>query len=81
MHYIIETYHRPEIASARDAALLAEARAFGVRGGDGIKSSNLYFLEGELSEKDIDKLDAALFSEPVCEISGWRRLGDEGART
>ncbi|MDP6792418.1 MAG: AIR synthase related protein, partial [Anaerolineales bacterium] len=81
MRYIVETHLRPEIASTHDAELLAEARALGVSGGDGIQSSKLYFLEGELSESDIEKLDVALFRESVCEISGWRRLGDEAARS
>ncbi len=78
MRYKVETHPLPEIASARDAALLSEARALGVSGGDEIRASKLYFLEGDLSEADIERLDAELFREPVSETCLWRRVGDDG---
>src|SRR5512142_2902063 len=55
----------------RSAALLADARALGFGQLKLITCSDLYFIEGQLSEADCQRLALELLTDPVSQHAEW----------
>ncbi|HLF00454.1 MAG TPA: phosphoribosylformylglycinamidine synthase subunit PurS, partial [Anaerolineales bacterium] len=58
----------------RDAGLLADARALGLNRLTSIQCSELYFIEGCLTEPNLKRLAAELLSDPIAQASDWRSV-------
>lgn len=58
----------------RDAGLLADAHALGLTRVASIQCSELYFVEGCLTEPDLKRLAAELLGDPVAQASEWRSV-------
>jgi phosphoribosylformylglycinamidine synthase subunit PurSL len=58
----------------REAGLLADAHALGLQRVSTIQTSELFFIEGDLTEPDLQRLAAELLSDPVTQTSEWRSV-------
>jgi phosphoribosylformylglycinamidine synthase len=65
---------RPGVADARGEALRAEVLALGIPGIEAVSVSDLYFVEGELGDDDLELLTERLLVDPVLEQARWRWL-------
>ncbi len=70
VHTLIVT----EKVNPHDGGLLADAHALGITRLSAIQSSQLYFIEGNLTEPDLKRLGAELLSDPVAQTSEWRSV-------
>ncbi|MCG3129092.1 MAG: Phosphoribosylformylglycinamidine synthase subunit PurL [Phycisphaerae bacterium] len=59
-----------------DASLIAELQEAGLSGITGGWRSRLYFLEGELTRADAERIAAALLADPVTETFGVIGMGE-----
>ncbi len=62
----------------RNAGLLVDAHALGLDLVTDIQCRDLYFVEGDLAEPDLQRLAAELLSDPVAQTAQWRGV-DGGA--
>jgi phosphoribosylformylglycinamidine synthase len=63
----------------RSAAYLADAHALGLTSVCGLRCHDLYFIEGELSEVDLQRLAVELLSDPVTQDYEFTCLTDQAA--
>lgn len=70
-HTLIVRYQN---AHPRSAGLLADAQALGLKRVERIICEELYFVEGNLTEPDLQCLAAELLSDPVAQTFEWRSV-------
>ncbi len=63
-----------QVDDPRSAALLGDARALGFEQLKLITCSDLYFIEGQLSEAECNQLALDLLIDPVAQTAEWRPL-------
>jgi phosphoribosylformylglycinamidine (FGAM) synthase PurS component len=63
----------------RSAAYLADAHALGLTSVSGLRCHDLYFIEGQLSEADLERLAVELLSDPVTQEYRYMCLTDQAA--
>ena len=64
----------------RSAAYLADAHALGLTSVAGLRCHDLYFIEGQLSEADLQRLAVELLSDPVTQEYAYMCLTDQAER-
>ena len=64
------------LGDPRSAGLYADAHALGLMQVKQIQCNDLYFIEGQLDEKQLHRLAFELLSDPVTQKVEWRKLGD-----
>ncbi|HET7376978.1 MAG TPA: phosphoribosylformylglycinamidine synthase subunit PurS, partial [Anaerolineae bacterium] len=65
-------------ADPRASSLLADAHSLGLRNAKQFEIQELFFIEGELSLTDLQRLAAELLSDPVAQTSQWRSVASAG---
>jgi phosphoribosylformylglycinamidine synthase II len=70
--YRFTVYPRPG-KDARAAGLLEDAHALGLTGISRIECQVLYFIEGQLSIDEVEKIALELLSDPVTQKAEWGR--------
>ncbi|MBI4674469.1 MAG: phosphoribosylformylglycinamidine synthase subunit PurL [Chloroflexi bacterium] len=79
IHCLIVSPRRAD--NARTRALVADAHALGIHALAQIEQHALYFVQGALSENDLQRLAAELLTDPVAELARWRtRDAQHGAQ-
>ena len=63
----------------RSAGYLADAHALGLTSVSGLRCHDLYFIEGQLSEADLQRLAVELLSDPVTQDYAYTCLTDQAA--
>ena len=76
VHCLIVSSRLP--CDPRTDGLLADAHALGLAKLNQIELHELYFIEGDLSLKDLRRLAAELLSDPVTQTSRWRSVEGDG---
>jgi len=71
MLYRVSVAPAPGQPDARGAQVQAEAAALGIGGLERVEAAMLYFLEGQLSEAEQERLAQALLADPVVERCRW----------
>ncbi len=64
------------LGDPRSTGLFADAHALGLVQVNQIQCNDLYFIEGQLDEKQLHRLAFELLSDPVTQKVEWRKLGD-----
>ncbi|HPH97891.1 MAG TPA: phosphoribosylformylglycinamidine synthase subunit PurL [Anaerolineaceae bacterium] len=59
----------------RSRGCLADAHALGITSAQAIHCSDFYFIEGDLSEADLQRLAAELLCNPVTQRAEWKPAG------
>jgi phosphoribosylformylglycinamidine synthase len=72
--YSIEVFWRAPAPDGRAAALLTQVAHLGLQQVQEVLVSDLYFLRGNLSETDLERLATELLVDPVVEGYCWQRL-------
>jgi phosphoribosylformylglycinamidine synthase II len=62
----------------RSAVYLSNARALGFQNLQRIECQDLYFIEGQLSQEELQKLSLELLADPVTQSATWMELPPEG---
>jgi len=71
MLYRVSVTPAPGQPDGRGAEVQAEAAALGIGGIERIETATLYFLEGQLSQAEQERLAEALLADPVVERCRW----------
>ncbi len=58
----------------RSASYLKDVLALGFNDIDRIECQDLYFIEGQLSQKDLRQLALKLFTDPITQTATWEQL-------
>lgn len=67
--FIIQTNH-----DSRAAGYLKDAHALGFQRLKSIAVQDLYFIEGQLSQEELQKLALTLFTDPVTQSASWDEM-------
>ncbi|HNH05559.1 MAG TPA: hypothetical protein PLF18_12490, partial [Anaerolineales bacterium] len=62
---------RFEHHAPRSAGMLSDARALGYDNLKRIECQDLYFIEGQLSQEEMQQLALKLLSDPVTQVISW----------
>ncbi len=65
----------------RNAGLLVDAHALGLNRVTDIQCQDLYFIEGDLAETDLQRLAGELLSDPVAQTAEWRSESERRTAT
>ncbi len=65
----------------RSAAYLSDAHALGLEGVEQIQCHDLFFIEGRLSEGDLERLAVRLLSDPLTQSVTWTALNHHHEET
>jgi len=68
----------PRRPDARSAGLLADAHSLGLASLRAIECHDLYFIEGQPSAAERQRLSEALLTDPVTQTAAWRMAGGAG---
>ena len=68
--FLIQTSH----PDPRNAGYLTDAHALGFHDLEQIVIQNIYFIEGQLSQDDCQKLSLELLTDPVTQFASWEEL-------
>ncbi len=79
MIYRVEISIRQGFPDARGEGLLSQVSALGISGVREISVTNLYFLQGDLSDDSVQHVVDTLLYDPVVEEATWRSLGSPQA--
>ncbi len=63
------------LGDPRSSDLLSDAHALGMQQVTQIQCNDLYFIEGQLDEKQLHRLAFELLSDPVTQTVEWRKSG------
>ena len=63
----------------RSAGYLADASALGLTTVEKISCQDLYFIEGDLEDAEVDRLATRLLSDPLTQKIAWARLDGSAA--
>ena len=74
MIYRVEVTTKPAFRDARGARVRQQARTLGVEGIETVAVADLYFLQGELDERQVQHLIDTLLCDPVTEEARWRSV-------
>ena len=55
----------------RSSGILSDARALGFQNLQRVECQDLYFIEGQLSQEELQQLTLNLLTDPVTQISSW----------
>ena len=58
----------------RANGLLADGRSLGFEGLQSLECNDLYFIEGNVSSGDLERLARQLLSDPITQSAEWGRL-------
>ena len=58
----------------RSAGLLAGAHALGLTAAESLECQDLYFIEGQVSTPDLERIAFELLSDPITQTAEWGRL-------
>ncbi len=70
--FVVQT---KELGDPRSTGLCADAHALGLTQVKQIQCNDLYFIEGQLDEKQLHRLAFELLSDPVTQKVEWCKLG------
>ena len=73
--YRIEVWLKPHIVDGRAEGLMADIASLGYAL-DGIAVTELYFLQGDLRDDDVERLCRHVLYDPVSQSCRWDRLAD-----
>ena len=60
----------------RSSGYLLDAHSLGIDQLDSIICQDLYFIEGSLTQKELDRLGSQILSDPITQIYKWRELNE-----
>ncbi len=58
----------------RPAGLLQDARALGIQSLTGMECRDLFFIEGQVNEEDLERMAHELLSDPMTQTVEWGRI-------
>ena len=76
MIYRVDVFPRPGQPDARGLRLAEQAKALDIAGVEGVRVTDLYFLDGELSEAALRTVVDVLLTDRVVQDARWQILGD-----
>ena len=59
---------------ARSEGYRQDARALGMQHISGLECHDLYFIEGQVEQNDLERLAKELLSDPITQITEWGRI-------
>ncbi|TMC48121.1 MAG: hypothetical protein E6J26_10890 [Chloroflexi bacterium] len=62
----------------RARGLLSDAHALGLRGVRQLECHDLFFIEGQVTNTDLQRLAVELLSDPIAQSSHWRSDNRDG---
>ncbi|NOT06455.1 MAG: phosphoribosylformylglycinamidine synthase subunit PurL [Anaerolineales bacterium] len=69
-HFVVRFNH----FDPRSSGILSDARALGFQNLLRMECQDLYFIEGQLSQEDLQQLTLKLFTDPVTQSASWMEL-------